>query len=135
MQAARAAVAEGKLSSALYKRLDLDGPDGSKFAALLDGLDDVARLDDPVGMSTVVSLPPAERRGCGMTATCGFCSRDGSLLICYRIPTGKCTLATRLDDGLELRRVTCPVGVICIIFEARPECCVQISSLCLKSGV
>ncbi|KNC76512.1 glutamate-5-semialdehyde dehydrogenase [Sphaeroforma arctica JP610] len=49
-------------------------------------------------------------------------------------PVGKCTLATRLDDGLDLFRVSCPVGVICIIFEARPECCIQISSLCLKSS-
>lgn len=94
-EAARAAVADGKLSSALYKRLDLNGPDGSKFESLLQGLDDVTRLDDPAG---------------------------------------KVTLATRLDDGLDIYRVTCPVGVICIIFEARPECCVQISSLCLKSG-
>jgi glutamate-5-semialdehyde dehydrogenase len=52
-----------------------------------------------------------------------------------RADVGKITMATMLDDGLELYRVTCPVGVICIIFEARPECCVQISSLCLKSGM
>eukprot|EP00124_Ichthyophonus_hoferi_P002936 Ihof_evm2s225 gene=Ihof_evmTU2s225 len=49
-------------------------------------------------------------------------------------PVGKVTLARRLDEGLDMYRVACPVGVICIIFEARPECCVQISSLCLKSG-
>ena len=44
------------------------------------------------------------------------------------------TLATKLDDGLELYRVTCPVGVLCIIFEARPEVNIQISALALKSG-
>ncbi|KAI9014186.1 Aldehyde/histidinol dehydrogenase [Hyaloraphidium curvatum] len=49
-------------------------------------------------------------------------------------PTGQVTLATKLDDGLELYRVTCPVGVLLIIFEARPEVVVQISTLALKSG-
>ena len=48
--------------------------------------------------------------------------------------TGKVTLATKMDDGLELYRVTCPVGVLCIIFEARPEVNIQISCLALKSG-
>lgn len=33
-----------------------------------------------------------------------------------------------------MRRVTCPIGVLCIIFEARPEAVVQIASLALKSG-
>jgi glutamate-5-semialdehyde dehydrogenase len=49
-------------------------------------------------------------------------------------PTGQVTLATKLDDGLELYRVSCPVGVLLIIFEARPEVVVQISTLALKSG-
>ncbi|MCQ2516696.1 MAG: glutamate-5-semialdehyde dehydrogenase [Saccharofermentans sp.] len=49
-------------------------------------------------------------------------------------PVGKVKLHTTLDDGLELYRVTCPIGVIGIIFESRPDALVQISSLCLKSG-
>ena len=48
-------------------------------------------------------------------------------------PVGRVTLATRLDDGLELYRVSCPLGVIGVIFEARPEAAVQIASLALKS--
>lgn len=44
------------------------------------------------------------------------------------------TLARELDQGLTLYRVTCPIGVIGVIFEARPDALVQISSLCLKSG-
>jgi len=43
-------------------------------------------------------------------------------------------LSTELDDGLELYKVTCPIGVIGIIFESRPDALVQISTLCLKSG-
>ena len=49
-------------------------------------------------------------------------------------PLGKVQLARQLDDGLNLYRVSCPIGVIGIIFEARPDALVQISSLCLKSG-
>lgn len=49
-------------------------------------------------------------------------------------PIGKTTLNRQLDEGLILRRVTCPIGVIGVIFEARPDALVQISSLCIKSG-
>ena len=55
-------------------------------------------------------------------------------LISLKEPVGETTLATELDEGLELYRVTAPIGVIGIIFESRPDALVQISSLCLKSG-
>jgi glutamate-5-semialdehyde dehydrogenase len=49
-------------------------------------------------------------------------------------PVGKTLTATELDKGLELYKVSCPIGVIGIIFESRPDALVQISTLCLKSG-
>ncbi|TGO46451.1 hypothetical protein BOTNAR_0587g00040 [Botryotinia narcissicola] len=49
-------------------------------------------------------------------------------------PVGKVTLRTRLDDGLDLERVSCPIGVLLIIFEARPEVIANIASLAIKSG-
>lgn len=55
-------------------------------------------------------------------------------LISLPDPIGKVTLDRELDEGLHLMRVTCPIGVIGVIFEARPDALVQISSLCLKSG-
>jgi glutamate-5-semialdehyde dehydrogenase len=82
----------GRLSSSLFKRLDLED---SKFDAVLAGVDDVRRLPDPIG---------------------------------------QVTLATRLDEGLDLYRVTCPLGVIGVIFEARPDAAVQIAVLALKSA-
>jgi glutamate-5-semialdehyde dehydrogenase len=39
-----------------------------------------------------------------------------------------------LDQGLELYKVSRPIGVIGVIFESRPDALVQIASLCLKSG-
>ena len=49
-------------------------------------------------------------------------------------PVGKTLSATELDKGLELYKVSCPIGVIGVIFESRPDALVQISTLCLKSG-
>jgi glutamate-5-semialdehyde dehydrogenase len=49
-------------------------------------------------------------------------------------PVGQVQLATRLDEGLDLHRVSCPIGVLLVIFESRPEVVVQISALTLKSG-
>lgn len=49
-------------------------------------------------------------------------------------PLGKIDLARELDDGLRLYRVACPIGVILVIFEARPDALPQIVSLLIKSG-
>jgi glutamate-5-semialdehyde dehydrogenase len=49
-------------------------------------------------------------------------------------PVGKTLAATELDAGLELYKVSCPIGVIGVVFESRPDALVQISTLCLKSG-
>ncbi|KAI7896443.1 glutamate-5-semialdehyde dehydrogenase [Mucor mucedo] len=86
-------VKAGKLSSSLYKRLDVC--QGDKFDTILSGVSDITQLPDP---------------------------------------TKKVTMATKLDEGLELYRLTVPVGVLLTIFEARPEVVVNISCLALKSG-
>lgn len=49
-------------------------------------------------------------------------------------PLGRVQYANEIVEGLKLYRVSCPIGVIGIIFESRPDALVQISSLCLKSG-
>ncbi|KAL8715333.1 MAG: hypothetical protein Q9225_006394 [Loekoesia sp. 1 TL-2023] len=49
-------------------------------------------------------------------------------------PVGRVTLKTLLDDDLVLERITCPIGVLLIIFEARPEVIANISALAIKSG-
>ena len=49
-------------------------------------------------------------------------------------PVGKILSARELDQGLLLKQVTCPLGVIAMIFESRPDALVQIASLALKSG-
>jgi glutamate-5-semialdehyde dehydrogenase len=49
-------------------------------------------------------------------------------------PVGRTLSATELDAGLDLYKVSCPIGVIGVVFESRPDALVQISTLCLKSG-
>jgi glutamate-5-semialdehyde dehydrogenase len=49
-------------------------------------------------------------------------------------PVGVVTRAIELDEGLRLYRVNCPIGVLGVIFESRPEALVQIASLGFKSG-
>lgn len=92
LEAAAVQVESGKMPESIFSRLKLDS---SKFKEMVAGVEQVARLEEPVG---------------------------------------KVTLATQLDEGLELYRVTCPIGVVGVIFEARPDALVQIASLCLKSG-
>ena len=49
-------------------------------------------------------------------------------------PVGRVLRRTELDDGLLLRQVTSPIGVLLIIFESRPDAAVQIGSLALRTG-
>jgi glutamate-5-semialdehyde dehydrogenase len=49
-------------------------------------------------------------------------------------PLGETQVARRLDEGLELYKVSVPIGVIGTVFESRPDALVQIASLALKSG-
>ena len=49
-------------------------------------------------------------------------------------PLGKTLIDKTLDNGLHLRRVTVPFGVIGMIYEARPNVSFDVFSLCFKSG-
>lgn len=49
-------------------------------------------------------------------------------------PIGRVSQRTELDAGLVLERIICPLGVLAIIFEARPDAVTQISALGLKSA-
>ena len=49
-------------------------------------------------------------------------------------PLGRCQLHRELDDGLVLDRISVPLGVVGVIFEARPDAVMQIASLAIRSG-
>jgi len=55
-------------------------------------------------------------------------------MIGLKDPVGRVLLRRELDSDLLLEQVSCPIGVIGVIFESRPDALVQIAALCLKSG-
>ncbi|MBO2517271.1 MAG: glutamate-5-semialdehyde dehydrogenase [Clostridiales bacterium] len=55
-------------------------------------------------------------------------------LIALKDIVGKNQLARELTPGLNMYKVTCPIGVLGVIFESRPDALVQIAALCVKSG-
>lgn len=90
--AAQTLVEQGRMSHALFKRLQTSASGVAQMAAQVR---EVAALSDPLG----------------------------------------CELATTaLDDGLTLHKVSCPLGVIAVIFESRPDVVPQVAALALRSG-
>lgn len=85
-------VEDGEIMQATFNRLKLDE---NKMRDMIQGVRDIANLDDPVG---------------------------------------KVLFKRELDTGLILSKVSCPIGVLGIIFEARPDVISQISSLAIKSS-
>jgi len=49
-------------------------------------------------------------------------------------PLGRRLNTMELDDGLVLSKETCPLGVVAVVFESRPDVVPQVASLALKSG-
>ena len=85
-------VKSGEINQATYNRLKLDE---NKMRDMIQGVRDIASLDDPVG---------------------------------------KILLKRELDEGLVLTKISCPIGVLGIIFEARPDVITQVSALAIKSS-
>jgi glutamate-5-semialdehyde dehydrogenase len=81
----------------------------------------------------IVAAPLLKRLKFDQGKLDGVCEGIDSL-ITLPDPVGNTLAATELDQDLDLYKVTCPIGVIGVIFESRPDALVQISTLCLKSG-
>ena len=89
---AESLVTSGEISKSTFNRLKLDE---NKMRDMIQGIRDVAKLEDPVNKKLFVR---------------------------------------EIDEGLTLYKVSCPIGVLGIIFEARPDVIAQISSLAIKSA-
>lgn len=96
----------GQLSKQLVARLDLFSKPG-KWDSMIQGVSDVARLPSPLDV----------------------CTRATRLA-----DTAPATATRPAAGALDLYRMTCPIGVLLCIFEARPEVIVNIASLAIKSG-
>jgi glutamate-5-semialdehyde dehydrogenase len=49
-------------------------------------------------------------------------------------PLGRKLMVTELDEGLTLTKESCPLGVVAVVFESRPDVLPQVAALALKSG-
>src|SRR5688500_10074283 len=49
-------------------------------------------------------------------------------------PVGETIEGWQLENGLDIRRVRVPLGVVAVVYEARPNVTIDCSALCLKSG-
>ncbi len=108
-----------------------------KLSQLLDERRDdllaANRLDQEAAAANDLALPLLRRLE--LTAAKLATLRDGvELLARQPDPIGGVMSRTELDDGLMLRQVKSPIGVLLIIFESRPDAVIQIGSLALRSG-
>lgn len=115
LDAAVKAAENGELSQSLVKRLDLSRK--GKYEDMLQGILDVRALEDPSMWLSVAKRPMSR----------GLCTDSFAIV-------GRVDKRTLLDDGLILERKSSPIGVLLIIFEARPEVIANIASLAIKSG-
>ena len=49
-------------------------------------------------------------------------------------PVGEVIDGSRLANGLDMRKVRVPLGVVAVVYEARPNVTIDAAALCLKSG-
>lgn len=112
-------------------------------AALQKIIDALMEKQDEIFRENAADVKAAEESGVAQAVIKRLRFNEGKLkdaisgirqMIELPDPVGKVTLNRELDEGLVLQRVTVPIGVIGVIFEARPDALIQISALCIKSG-
>jgi glutamate-5-semialdehyde dehydrogenase len=79
-------------------------------------------------------IAPTLRKRLGLQGKFSDLLQGVKQVIALPDPNNRVLLSRQLAQGLELFRVSCPIGLLLIIFEARPEVVVQIICLALKSG-
>ncbi len=116
---------------------------GERNAALAAAKSALLAHSEEIFAANATDLAAAEENGVSPAVMKRLKFDDGKLkdvtagidqLISLPDPIGKKLLSRELDEGLSLYRVSVPIGVIGVIFEARPDALVQISTLCIKSG-
>ncbi|MBA2439416.1 MAG: glutamate-5-semialdehyde dehydrogenase, partial [Thermoleophilaceae bacterium] len=86
-----------------------------------------AGVESGLGASLIDRLKLDEDRLAGMAS-------DVRAIASLPDPVGETIERQRLENGLEVRRVRVPLGVVAVVYEARPNVTIDCSALCLKSG-
>lgn len=118
-------------------------PEDNRNRALLKAAELLSERRAEILAANAADMSAAEKNGIARPMLKRLAINDGKLdsliqglrdLVQLADPNGKVRFARQLDDGLVLKCISCPIGVIGVVFEARPEALVQIASLCIKSG-
>ena len=117
-----------------------DGQRASALQAMADALTEhaetiVAANCEDLERSAAEGLAPALMARLKLDHSKLAAAIDGVRKVAgLRDPLGRCDLQRELDAGLALERVTVPLGVVGVIFEARPDAVMQIASLAIRAG-
>jgi len=86
-------------------------------------------------LTAATGLAPALARRLKLDAVKLDTLADGARQLAARTdPLGTVLARRKLDEGLVLTQERCPLGVLAVVFESRPDALVQIASLALRSG-
>jgi glutamate-5-semialdehyde dehydrogenase len=117
-----------------------DGPRQAAVAAMADALE---RASDLILQANQADLEAAAAEGLAPALVARLKLDRAKLALAIEgvrqvgalaDPLGRRQLHTELDDNLVLERITVPLGVLGVIFEARPDAVMQIASLAIRSG-
>lgn len=115
----------------------------TRLAALSAIRDAIVSNKDAIFEANARDLAAAEEQGISEAVIKRLKFDEGKLksvtegidiLVGLADPVGEVTLKRQMSEGLVMERVSTPIGVIGVIFEARPDALVQIAALCIKSG-
>ncbi len=131
--------AEAKRASRILAQLDAGGKDAA-LLAMADALtersgeileanarDMEAGAEGDLGDALLDRLALTPTRLAGM-------ADDVRRIAALPDPVGEVMEGRRLPNGLDLRKVRVPLGVVAVVYEARPNVTIDCSALCLKSG-
>jgi glutamate-5-semialdehyde dehydrogenase len=105
-------------------------------AALLDSTDEILEAnarDLDAGREAGLSSALLDRLALDESRIAGMASGVRKIAS-LPDPVGEVIDGSRLPNGLELRKVRVPLGVIAVVYEARPNVTIDAAALCLKSG-
>ncbi len=134
-----ASVLRARAAARVLRTLPTDVKDGA-LSAMADAL--VERTDEVLAANaldveaaaadgTPASVLDRLRLDAGRVAGVAAALRE---LVALPDPVGDVVRGSRLPNGLQLRQVRVPFGVVGIVYEARPNVTVDAAGLCLKSG-
>ena len=134
-----AAALRARAAARVLRTLPTDVKDAALTAmadALVERTDEVlaanaADVEAAAAAGTPVSVLDRLRLDAGRVAGVAAALRQ---LVALPDPVGDVVRGSRLPNGLELRQVRVPLGVVGIVYEARPNVTVDAAGLCLKSG-